>query len=158
MSDAEQRRAAWGTHPDDAGLRAVARVRQAREEDARIGLQQARGEEAARHAAAAELQRQLIARRASGAMRAGEFVTHHAWVSAVGSALSDAEEQARAAGTVAGEAEARWRSDRARLEAMEVLLERRLTERREAKARAEARELDDIAGQQWARRRAAGGS
>lgn len=152
MSSHEERRQAWGTHPDDAGLRAVARVRQVREEDSRIGLQQARAEEAARAAAVAELQRQLIARKVSGVLDAGAFVAHQSWLAALGEALVEARAEAAAATTVADAATEHWRSDRTRLEAMEMLLERRLAERREDAARARARELDDVAGQQWARR------
>jgi flagellar export protein FliJ len=55
--------------------------------------------------------------------------------------------------TVAEAALARWQSDRARLEAVELLLDRRATERRAVAARAEARELDDLATQRHRRPR-----
>lgn len=153
MSSAEERRAGWGTHAADAGLRAVARVRLVREEDARLGLQQARAEEAARQGAVAELERRLATRRLGEVARTDDFLAHVAAVAAVGEALGQARGEAATARTVADAAEEHWHDHRRRLEAMEALLQRRLAERREARVRAEARELDDLAGQQWLRRR-----
>lgn len=140
-------------HVDDAGLDAVARVRDVREQDSRTGLQQANSElaEAAARVAEAEESVRRASEIAPGA-EADSWVAARATLLALSSRSMKAREGAAMSRTVAEAALARWQSDRARLEAVELLLERRATERRAQAARAEARELDDLATQRHLRR------
>jgi flagellar export protein FliJ len=68
--------------------------------------------------------------------------------------LAAGEERDRARRISAAALEA-WHLDRARLAAIEGLLERRAAARRTEAARSEARELDDLATQRWLRDSAA---
>ena len=82
---------------------------------------------------------------------AGEFVAVRAVYLGLGEALSEARRDAQAAHLVALDAAAHWRSDHARLGAVEGLLERRADARAGEARRAEDRELDDVAGRLWLR-------
>ena len=53
--------------------------------------------------------------------------------------------------TISEAAYAAWELDRARLAAVEALIERRLAARRAEVARREARDLDEMAVQRWQR-------
>jgi flagellar FliJ protein len=136
-----------------AGLQAVARVRAVRETDSRIGLQTALAEQ--RDAQdRVDLLRSRIER--AGVFRAGsaeEFLTVRRSLEVLGTALLAAEVDRDRAATISEAALGRWHVDRARLDAIEMLLERRAAARRTELARHEARELDDIAGQRWLRAR-----
>lgn len=144
-------------HPDDAGLHAVARVRGVREQDSRTGLQQANRELAEASGRVAELE-ESVRRAADVAPSSGadSWVAARATLVALSSRITAAREGVSMSRTVAEAALARWQSDRARLEAVELLLERRAADRRTDAARAAARELDDLAAQRHARQ--AGGS
>lgn len=140
-------------HPDDAGLHAVARVRGVREQDSRTGLQQAHLELAAAEAEVGRLQEALgDAAAAPAPSEAVAWAAARATLVALGSRASAAREGAAMSRTVAEAALARWQSDRSRLQAVELLLDRRAAERRSEAARAEARELDDLATQRHVRR------
>lgn len=140
----------------DAGMRAVARVRGVRERDSRLGLQQALREQRAAEARVAYLRSAMVAADDFTAGDATAFLALRVRLRSYGDALSVAGAEAEGSRTIAEAAQAHWRRDRTRLEAVEQLLERRAAERCREAARAEARELDDIAGQLW-QRRAAGG-
>lgn len=139
-------------------MNAVRRVREIRERDSRVGLQQT-----LRHAHACELE---TARLESDLDRTSTFTTgstaeftiSRAWLAGIALRLATAQEHARSARLVAEEARVHWQSDKTRQRAVERLLERRASARRAEVDRAEARQLDDIAGQGWIRRQAEGQS
>jgi flagellar export protein FliJ len=147
------------THPknaDDAGMLAVARVRGVREQDSRIGLQQALGEQRARERRVAELRGRLEGSGSFGTGSAGAFLALRASLDVLGAAVRDAEEATAASRRISEAAYDRWQVDRARLAAVESLLERRAAVRRAEAARREARDLDEIAAQLWQRRESEG--
>jgi flagellar FliJ protein len=139
----------------DRGLRAVRRVREARERDSRIGLQQALA--ATRHREAeAELARDRLASRPPfEAGSAEEFRVYSSLVRALAESVGEKEEAVRRSAAVADEARRRWGLDRQAVRTVELLLERRAEERRQERARREAAELDELAGQGWLRNRLA---
>jgi flagellar FliJ protein len=142
------------SRPDsDRGLQAVERVRGIREQDSRIGLQHALATNAA-HEAAASAARMLLETHpqfSHGSVR--DFHADRALLAAMADQQDRARQRAEASRGVAEEAERRWRGDRAKVRAVELLLERRAAERRAERERREAAELDDISGQAWLRRR-----
>lgn len=136
----------------DPGLHAVARVREVRERDAEADLRDALGTQRAAEEARAEIE---------GIIAAPAPVDGAALV-LVRSALVDLhtpwrERRAAHEQSVndALDARGRWIQAHARVRAVEQLLERRAAERAAERARREAAALDDIAGQRWARQRAA---
>jgi flagellar export protein FliJ len=140
----------------DAALRAVARVRGVREQDSRVGLQQALGEHRSHTLRAAELRRRMDTAQVFEAGPAGTFLVHRGSLDVLGAAIHAAEDAARASRTISEAAYERWRADRARLAAVELLVERRASARRAELARREARELDEVAVQRWTRRASGG--
>ena len=141
----------------DAGLRAVGRVRGVREQDSRIGLQQAIAEQRGHEARALELRRRLEGAATFQAGPSGSFLALRASLDALGTVLRAAEDETAASRRISEAAYERWQVDRARLAAVEVLLERRAEARRSDAARREARDLDEIAAQLWQRRATGGG-
>ncbi len=141
----------------DAGMRAVARVRSVREQDSRLGLQQALRELHAADDRVAHLRDALVAADAFSGGDMAAYVALRGRLQSLGDALWTARAEAESSRTIAQSAQAHWQRDRTRLEAVEQLLERRAAERRAEAARAEARDLDDIAGQLWQRRAEAAG-
>ena len=140
----------------DAGLRAVARVRAVREQDSRLGLQQAVREQREHEHAVTELRGRIehsgtFAAGSTGAT--GSYLALRASLAAAGAALRAAEAQAASSRTISEAAYGRWQQDKARLSAVELLLERRGEARRADAARREARELDELAVQRWRRGR-----
>lgn len=136
---------------DDAGMLAVARVRRVREADSRIGLQTALAEQRAAQARVEEIQRRLRAANTFMDGSTDEFVAVRASMQVLGMVLLAATEERDRAGTISVAALDAWHQDRARLEAIEGLLERRAATRRTEAERSERRELDDLAGQRWLR-------
>jgi flagellar protein FliJ len=139
----------------DRGLHAVARVREVRERDSRVGLVHADREHRAALATVAELEG-LVADHAAplaaaDGVPAAEWAARRTVLGSVAAAARRSHRDAEAAATVRTAAEEHWRSDRSRLRAVELLLERRADERRAEAARAEARLLDDLGGQRWLR-------
>lgn len=136
----------------DRGLRAVERVREVRERDSRLGLQQARREQEAHAGRLAELEE--ITRQhgsfVSGDM--GAFVALRTQLVGLREATTHARAELDTATLVATSAQEHWQGDHTRLSAVESLLERRADERRAEALQAEARELDDVAGRLWLRR------
>ena len=141
----------------DPGLRAVARVRGVREQDSRLGLQQAVAEEheAGRHLTLLE-DRLASADDGTGADLA-TFLAVRVGHQALAADIARSRMAVAAARTVTASARDHWQRDKTRLSAVELLLERRAEERRAERARREARELDDVVAQRWLRRRATGG-
>ncbi|WP_426242317.1 flagellar FliJ family protein [Nocardioides sp. LHG3406-4] len=143
------------TAKHDAGLRAVARVRDVRERDSRHGLSTAIAEHAAVEAGVRTLEGQLAAQASFVSGTSVTYLADRRHALAVGEALIGRREDLRVSASVMAAATAHWRSDRSRLEAVTMLLERRAEQRRAERARIEAHHLDDIAGQGWLRRRQA---
>lgn len=136
----------------DRGLRAVSRVRDVRERDSRIGLQQAMQEEASLQARVAELDETL---RTHGAFVSGDmtqFVALRQSLEVLREVATEARQEADSAATVTASARAHWLRDKTRLSAVEGLLERRADERRAEAQTKETHELDDVAGRLWLRR------
>lgn len=142
----------------DAGLNAVARVRGAREQDSRIGLQQAMAEMREREAKVAALRQQLAEVEQPAEVAVSDFVMHHERLRAFVQCVDTAQEEAASATAVAAAARAHWAVDKARLSAVEMLLEHRAEERRHEERRQETRDLDEVVTQQWLRNRDAGGA
>ncbi|HET6151980.1 MAG TPA: flagellar FliJ family protein [Marmoricola sp.] len=137
----------------DAGMLAVARVRRVRESDSRIGLQSALAEYRVTQGRVDVLRERLAAAGGFSSGSAAEFqVLRHA-LAALGDVLIAAESELDSSQMISGAALVRWQDDKARLSAIELLLERRTAARRTAAARREARDLDDIAAQRWLRAR-----
>ena len=139
-------------HAEDRGLAAVARVRALRENDSRIGLQMVLAEEAAGAARLAGLDRTLAAATVPALTTPGELVAQRTALANVGLLAQEARAAQVSAEIVSAEARAHWSADRARLAAVEQLLERRAAGRRTESMKREAREADDLAAQRWARR------
>lgn len=132
-------------HPHDAGLRAVARIREVRERDGRLEVGDARLGHSRAVASLADLELRLAV---PVSVAGGATGFAHARTALLG--LHEPLVRARA-DVVAAEARtvdalARWQAARSRLAAVEGLLERRAEARAEEARRGEARELDDIAG------------
>jgi flagellar protein FliJ len=143
-------------HADDRGLSAVGRVREVRERDSRLGLQQTLRVAGEHESTATGLASDLDHAPAFTTGTTAEFVASRAWLAGMAARLEVAQQQARQARMVAEEARVRWQADKTRLRAVEHLLERRAETRRLLRDRAEARELDDIASQGWIRRQGGG--
>ena len=135
----------------DAGLLAVARVRRVRETDSRIGLRTALAEQRAAQERLDELRRRLRAADQFEAGATSDFVTLRGSLEVLGMVLVAAVEELHQTRTISTAALEAWKRDRARLAAIEGLLERRAVVRRTEVARSESRELDDLATQRWQR-------
>jgi flagellar export protein FliJ len=139
---------------NDAGLRAVARVRAVREQDSRLGLQQAVRELRQHEEESADLRHRIERSEVFGSGSTASYLALRASLEAVGAALRAADAQAASSRTISETAYGRWQRDKSRLSAVELLLGRRAAERRAEAARKEARELDELAVQRWRRGRA----
>ncbi|MDP3890245.1 flagellar export protein FliJ [Nocardioides sp.] len=137
----------------DPGLRAVARVRGVREQDSRLGLRQALAEHHTSEGRLARLDEQRDRTPALVESSVTEFLATRQSLTVLADALRAARADVASRAVVAAEARGRWQHDRTRLEAVEMLLERRAAARRAESDRREARELDDLAAQRWQRRR-----
>lgn len=139
---------------DDAGLRAVERVREVRERDTRLEVG-----DAVRERGAAQVRvRRIEDRLREPATVDGDSADlvmnrttllnlHHALMESRAN-LADCEQRAL-------DAIGRWNAARADLAAVESLLERRAAARAEWLRRREQLELDDVAGRLWLRARRA---
>jgi flagellar export protein FliJ len=145
-------------HRDDRALAAVRRVREAREQDARIGLQHALAvvREREQQATAATARLETAPAFASGGP--GELIQHQRRLASLARLQGIATGQAQSSRTVADEARRRWQQQRQDLRVVELLLERRAQTRREEQARADGRALDEVASQRWLRGSGAGGT
>jgi flagellar FliJ protein len=139
----------------DRGLHAVRRVREARERDSRIGLQQALAGTRQRQAEAERAREQLENAPRFGSGSADDFRGHTRLLQALADTVTEKTEQLRTSRTVDAEANRRWGLDRQAVRTVELLLERRAEERREVRARHEAADLDELAAQAWLRNQTA---
>jgi flagellar protein FliJ len=135
----------------DRGLKAVARVRDVRERDSRLGLQQALREEQTLQDRLTTLQEQMRVTAAfdSGDMR--DYVAARTALESLRVAASELQQEVDSAAVLTATARSHWLYDKTRLAAVEGLLERRADERRVEAATKEAHELDDVAGRLWLR-------
>ena len=134
-----------------SSLTAVARVRRVREQDSLLGLLQAQREADDAGAVLAGLQDRLAPTGSTGQSLAA-FVALRTGLVALEQASTLARADLEAADSIAASARAHWQADRCRLEAIEMLQERRGDQHRAEIAQAEAKELDEVATQLWARR------
>ncbi|WP_435746839.1 flagellar FliJ family protein [Nocardioides sp. SYSU DS0663] len=140
----------------DRGLKAVARVREVRERDSRLGLQRAVSEHERHEENTAQLEAQLD--RAAGADATGApadvaaYLAGRTHLLGLGRAVGGARRQLDSAAVLRATADSHWQADHTRLSAVEGLLERRDEVRRAELVHEEAKELDDAAGRQWLRR------
>ncbi|HET7690395.1 MAG TPA: flagellar FliJ family protein [Nocardioidaceae bacterium] len=135
----------------DAGMRAVSRVREIRERDSRIGVQQAAAELRAREATLADLQQRAAATQSSD-QSIEAYLRSRDYLTALGEQIVVTERSVAAAATLTDSALAHWRVDRTRLGAVELLLERRAEVRRQERALEESKRLDEAAALLWQRR------
>ncbi|GAA4810461.1 flagellar FliJ family protein [Nocardioides caeni] len=141
-------------HPADRGLAAVARVREVRETDSRIGLQQMLAEQASVAGRLAALEQGLANAAVPAVTTPAALLADRTALTGAGVLIGETRTALDHAQVLTAESRARWTTDKTRLAAVEHLLERRAAGRRTAAARAEARDADDLAGQAWARNRA----
>lgn len=138
----------------DAGLKAVKRVRDVREQDSRQGLRRANAELRSAEGALEGLTASLVDDRAPESRTTpGDFIAVRNALTALSGRISTARDGLDLSRTVAEAALVHWQADHARAQAVAHLLERRAAERRREADRQEARELDDIAAQRWLRDR-----
>ncbi|MCL2541343.1 MAG: flagellar FliJ family protein [Nocardioidaceae bacterium] len=137
----------------DRGLKAVERVRGVREQDSRIGQQHALAEERAVIGRLDGYHSRLAGAGASlpTACTPRELVSLRSALGMLGDIIATTREEAATATALAADARGRWAADKARLSAVEHLLERRAERRRAEAARRTAAELDDLAAQRWLR-------
>lgn len=137
----------------DRGLRAVRRVREARERDSRLGLQHALAATRRRESEAQAVRARLLAAPGFDSGTAEEFRAHALLVGTLAGSVSEKEEEVRRSAVVAEEARRRWALDRQAVRTVELLLERRAEQRRQEGVRREAAELDELAARGWQRAR-----
>jgi flagellar protein FliJ len=140
----------------DRALHAVRRVRASREEDSRIGLQQAIRAAQTREDELEAARRRHAEAPAFGTGAVADFQSYVRERTGLAELADVAEQRAEAGRMVAAEAERRWIADRQDLRTVELILERRAAARAHERARREARMLDDFAGQSWLRRTTGG--
>jgi flagellar protein FliJ len=136
----------------DRGLAAVRRVRAARENDSRIGLQRALADARDRDATAQRAAGRVASAPSFGGGDAREFHRHRQVVTGLAGQWHDAEEMAAAGRRVAEQARLHWLADRTAVRTVDLLLERRAEERAAERDRREAALLDDLAASGWLRR------
>ena len=128
----------------DRGLRAVARVREVRERDSRLGLLHALGRVRDQEAHVEALAAALDAAASRSFAPLPEFTAARSMLRAMAEALHAAEHAPESRRLVALDAHPRWQADKAAVRAIEHLLDERARQRAEEAARAETREIDDI--------------
>jgi flagellar FliJ protein len=143
-------------HQDDAGMRAVARVRGVREQDSRLGLTRAAADEreAARRLTAAEST--LTGAAAQVWVDLPGYLAARNAAAALATDASRARRDLDVAGTVSDAAREHWARDRTRLSAVELLLQRRAERRAAERDRRERAEADELATVRWLRSRRGG--
>jgi flagellar export protein FliJ len=142
----------------DRALHAVRRLRASREEDSRIGLQQAISAARTREDELEAARRRRADAPGFGTGAVADFQSYVRDGAGLAELVATAEERAESGRLVAAEAERRWIADRKDLRTVELILERRAAARAHERARREARMLDDFAGQSWLRRSTGGDS
>lgn len=138
-------------HDHDRGLKAVARVREVRERDSRLGLLAAMHTVAEREQQVTDLRSALQDAAQHRTVSMDRYVVSRGMLSSMALAVSEAERRLETSRLVAAEAQSRWQSDKARLRAIRQLVQQRALQRADAAHRAEVREIDDIVGRLHAR-------
>ncbi|MEO3935412.1 flagellar FliJ family protein [Dermatophilaceae bacterium Soc4.6] len=136
------------------GLDAVARVRSIREKDSLFGLHSALTDARRDQERLVSLDSRLDSPTAAPAAQgqdAASFLAARSAMLVVGTAVAAAQGQLDTTEAVALAARGQWQHDKTQLEAISLLMERRAVELRDEDRRREARDLDEIAGQRWAR-------
>ena len=137
-----------------AGLDAVTRVRSIREQDSLFGLNSALSDARRDRDRLDSLDSRLDSPTASPSADGQDvqsFLEARSSMLALGSAITSAQERLDTTEAVALAARSQWQHDKTQLEAISLLMERRAVELRYEERRREARDLDEIAGQRWAR-------
>jgi flagellar biosynthesis chaperone FliJ len=132
------------TNHADRGLRAVARVREVRERDSRLGLLHALGRVRDQEARVEALGTALDEAASRSVATLDAFTVSRTMLRAMAEALAVAEHDLESSQVVAIEAHVRWQGDKAAVRAIEHLLDERARLRAEEALRAENREIDDI--------------
>lgn len=143
-------------HPD-AGMLAVARVRGVREQDSRLGLRRAAADERESARRLDAVAGRLAASSTPQVSDPASYAFARAGASALATEVTTARGALTAATTVTTAAREHWQRDRTRLAAVELLLERRESERRAERLRRETAETDDLVASRWLRARREGG-
>lgn len=139
----------------DAGLRAVLRVREAKEQEAQLGLVHAAAEERRRAEHAGAVRAVLDRVQQPDQQSGGAFVALQLALSATGDQVTAADRETEIAGAVTGQARVALAAASQQTSMVQMLLERRELERRAERRRAEAKQLDEFAQTAWLRRRQA---
>lgn len=141
------------SRPNLAAIRAVARVRDIKEKDSRRALQQALTVARSRGTHVAELVDYLAhAPALSSPTEPGStFTAHRTFLLGTVDALERARRLQHEADAAAESARTLWQHDKTQVNAVEMLIERRLEEARVERARQEAVQLDEIAAARWTR-------
>jgi hypothetical protein len=139
------------TSARDRGLVAVGRVRGVREQDSRVGLQHAIAEERVLGARLAGYEHTLAASTVPEVLAPARLVALRSSFASLGELIGATRAEASTATALAADALARWSADKARLAAVEHLLEARAARRRALADRRTAAEADDLAAQRWQR-------
>jgi flagellar biosynthesis chaperone FliJ len=132
-------------------MRAVARVRELRERDSRLGLQQAAAEEQAQARRLLDLEARIADAARAGQGSTDDFRRARQHLSLLGELAVGTERALASAETVTAAAMSHWQADRTRLGAVELLLDRRARDRADTDLREEHRRLDEVATLHWQR-------
>jgi flagellar protein FliJ len=141
------------THDDDRGLAAVRRVRVARENDSRVGLQRALAESRASEESVRRATERLAAAPGFGGGTALDYQLHRQLLTGLADHRRTAEEKAAASARLAEQARLHWLRDRTGVRTVDLLLERRAEVRATELGRRETAQMDDLAATAWLRRR-----
>lgn len=141
-----------------AAMRAVARVRDLREKESRRALQHAMADQRAHAERVAYLQRYLAESSAPALADGSAFTAHRAFLLDTGRSLTEAKQHEQVAASRSSQALTAWQADKTRVNAVEMLIERRLEEARRERQRKETTELDELASSRWSRQQAAAGA
>lgn len=136
-------------------MRAVARVRDIREKESRRALQHALATQRAHAQHVTDLQDYLVESGSLPFTDATAFTAHRSFLLTTGHALTEAKEHEQVAAEASAQALGAWQHDKTQINAVEMLIERRVEETRKQAARLEAAQLDEIASAQWARQNTA---
>ncbi|HET7327453.1 MAG TPA: hypothetical protein VFJ14_09220 [Nocardioidaceae bacterium] len=135
----------------DRGLEAVLRVRTVRERDSRIGLQRAMLLTRQRELDTEQARARLDAAAGFEQGSAAAFLADRGASAALAHAVVRLTTLTTASMANVTAAERRWRLDRSRRRAVELILQRRAERRDAERERRRTAELDDLATQQWLR-------
>lgn len=137
------------------GLQAVRRVREVRERDAVLVLQEALAASRRSQERLGALEAMVAAHAEIAETDGDRYVAVRAGLAHLHQAVAQARREVAESETLAADAAARWYAARTQLRAVERLLERRAEEHRADLARAERSRIDELATQAWSRRRGA---